>query len=59
MDSVCGCNPFQRSSGAILAILPLFPRRFQFPIPAGLTANKKVQMGEDVASESSSYFKHC
>ena len=59
MDSVSGCNPFQRSSGPIPAILPLFPRRFQFPIPVGLTAIKRVQIGEDVASEGSSYFKHC
>jgi hypothetical protein len=57
MDSVSECNPFQRSSGPILAIPPLFLRRFQFPMPVGLTANKKVQIGEDAASESSSYFK--
>ena len=59
MDSVSGCNPFQRSSGPILAILSLFPRRFQFPIPVGLTAIKKVQIGDDAASESSSDSKHC
>ena len=47
MDSVSGCNPFQRSSGTLLAILPLSLRRFQFPIPVGLTAIKRVQMTED------------
>ena len=29
-------NPFHRSRGPLAAILPLFPRCFQFPIPLGL-----------------------
>jgi len=31
-----GSNPFHRSSGPLAAILPLFPRHIQFPIPVGL-----------------------
>src|SRR6202171_1819212 len=31
-----GSNPFHPSRGPLAAILPLFPRRFQLPIPLGL-----------------------
>ena len=31
-----GSNPFRRSRGPLAAILPVFSRRFQFPIPVGL-----------------------
>jgi hypothetical protein len=31
-----GSNPFHPSRGPLPAILPLFPRRLQFPIPLGL-----------------------
>lgn len=31
-----GSNPFHPSRGPLAAILPLFPRRFEFPIPLDL-----------------------
>jgi len=33
-----GSNPFHRSRDPLAAILPLFPRRFQLPIPLGLNS---------------------
>jgi hypothetical protein len=41
-----GSNPFHRLGGPLAAILPLFPRRFQFPIPVGL--NLLLMPGEHV-----------
>jgi len=39
-----GSNPFHRSPGPLVAIFPLFPRRFQFPTPVGL--NLLLMSGE-------------
>ncbi len=39
-------NPFHPSRGPLAAILPLFPRRLQFPIPLGL--NLLRMLGERV-----------
>src|ERR1035437_8623061 len=39
-----GSNPFHPSRGPLAAILPLFPRRLQFPIPVGL--NLLLMVGE-------------
>src|ERR1017187_3258911 len=41
-----GSNPFHPSRGPLAAILPLFPRRLQFPIPVGL--NLLLMPGEHV-----------
>jgi hypothetical protein len=41
-----GSNPFHSSRGALAAILPLFPRRLQLPIPVGL--NLLLMPGEHV-----------
>ena len=41
-----GSNPFHPSRGPLAAILPLFPRRLQFPIPLGL--NLLLMPGEHV-----------
>ena len=41
-----GSNPFHPSRGPLAAILPLFPRRLQFPIPIGL--NLLLMPGEHV-----------
>src|SRR5438309_9264418 len=41
-----GINPFHRSGGPPTAILPLFPCRFQLPIPLGL--NLLLMPGEHV-----------
>ena len=41
-----GSNPFHPSRGLLAAILPLFPRRVQLPIPLGL--NLLLMPGEHV-----------
>src|SRR5215469_6146550 len=41
-----GSNPFHPSRGPLAAILPLFPRRVQLPIPLGL--NLLLMPGEHV-----------
>ena len=41
-----GSNPFHPSRDPLAAILPLFPRRFQLPIPLGL--NLLLMPGEHV-----------
>ena len=41
-----GSNPFHSSRGPLAAILPLFPRRVQLPIPLGL--NLLLMPGEHV-----------
>ena len=41
-----GSNPFHSSRGPLAAILLLFPRRLQFPIPVGL--NLLLMPGEHV-----------
>jgi len=41
-----GSNPFHLSRGLLAAILPMFPRRFQLPIPLGL--NLLLMPGEHV-----------
>lgn len=41
-----GSNPFHPSRGPLAAIPPLFPRRFQLPIPLGL--NLLLMPGEHV-----------
>jgi hypothetical protein len=41
-----GSNPFHPSRGPLAAILPLFPCRFQLPIPLGL--NLLLMPGEHV-----------
>jgi hypothetical protein len=39
-------NPFHLSRGALAAILSLFPRRLQFPVPLGV--NLLLMPGEHV-----------
>src|ERR1017187_9815304 len=41
-----GSNPFHPSRDPLAAILPLFPRRFQLPIPLGL--NLLLMPGEHI-----------